>query len=875
LEVRARERENLSPMAHILLEDGKRREPLELAPDLPAKIGRALEGAVVLEDKAASREHCLVERTPEGWRLRDLGSRNGTRLNGRLLPKEPALLRAGDRIEIGQAVLTFAGEGDEGKATVSALETAARARERSTASLAALGQDHLTGLATFPLLLHELRTQLAPPGADETGVLHPVPVSLLLLDLDGLGLLNEIFGYRAGDEAIRIAGLELQAGIAASPGAATGLAAREGGGKFGVLVPGLDATQALAVAESVRARIAKRPLEGALREAQLTASLGVVSAPEDATSWRELVRRAEAALARAKREGRDRAARPPASGTSAAAGRPAPTATASGIFKFPAGGRPGEAELEPLLLKKEGRAALALVAQALGSDLELEPILAVVLEVLVDRTGARRGFVVLRDARTGELSLQASVDRDPQAGEAGPERGPSHGVLKEALAKNEAVLVEDALADARFKKRQSIVLKQPRSVLAVPITDEPGGAAALGVLYLDHRGEPGRFGREQRDLALAIARLLSGPVRRSFRSAETTGELARLRRVLERTRDAEARTGDEERGLLGASAAVKALHRAIDRAAANDLPVAVSGESGTGKELVARAIHAGSARARGPFVAENVAALPETLLEAELFGHARGAFTGAGDDRAGLFEAAHQGTLFLDEVGEMSPRLQAKLLRVLQEKEVRRLGEEAPRKIDVRLVTATNKDLDALAREGRFRQDLLYRIRVFTIEVPPLRARREDVPRLLSHFLEKAAPGRAPRVSKDALALLVHHDWPGNVRELENEARKLAALGAPEIGTRDLSPQIRRDQTGEPAGGTTARKIALEDGTRALLLACDGKKRSLTAVLESFEREAIARVLEEEHGNRTLTARRLGITRQGLHKKLKRYGMDS
>jgi transcriptional regulator with GAF, ATPase, and Fis domain len=276
---------------------------------------------------------------------------------------------------------------------------------------------------------------------------------------------------------------------------------------------------------------------------------------------------------------------------------------------------------------------------------------------------------------------------------------------------------------------------------------------------------------------------------------------------------------------------------------------------------------------RAPFVAENVAALPETLLEAELFGHAKGAFTGAAAQRAGLFEAAQGGTLFLDEVGEMSPRLQAKLLRVLQEKEIRRIGEEAPRKIDVRLITATNRDLEAMAEANEFRKDLLYRIRVLTVEVPPLRARRDDIPRLLDHFLAQASvDGRPPRVSKDALARLVHYEWPGNVRELENEAKKLASLGSPEIGSNDLTSDIRGNESG--LGASAMRKVAIEDGALAILLACEQGK-PLTQVLESFEREAIARVLEELGGNRTLTAKKLGVTRQGLHKKLKRYGFDT
>jgi Nif-specific regulatory protein len=861
-------------MAHIFLEDGKIRKAIELAPDLPAKIGRALQGAVVLEDGAASREHCLLERTPAGWLVRDLGSRNGTRHNGRLLGKEPQLLTPGDRIEIGQAVISFAGEGETGAAAVQALEAAARARETSTATASALAQDPLTGLATFPLLWHELRQRLAQPNVDETATLRPTPLALLLVDVDGLGLMNDIFGFRSGDEIVRLVGLEVQRAVSGTEGTGEAVVAREGGGKLGVLVPGLDVNPALALAETIRKRVAARPLEGPLREASVTVSVGVASAPEDAATWRELLRRAEAALSRAKREGRDRVARPPALKLAPPAG------VLSGLFALPRvrpPGEPGRDELSALLLKKDSRAAIALVAQALGTDLELDALSKLVLTVVLEKTGARRGFLVLKDHRSGELRLVEAVDRDASSDKS-KALVLSHGILKEALASKDALLVEDAASDPRFKKRASVVLEQPRSVLAAPIRASQNGTDAdddaLGVIYLDHRGEPGCFTREHKDLVRMIARLLAGPVRRWERTERASAELQRARLMLERTAEAEARRHAEHKGLVGEGKGMRDLHRAIERAAASELPVAISGESGVGKELVARAIHAASARARGPFVAENVAALPETLLEAELFGHARGAFTGALQERAGLFEAAAQGTLFLDEVGEMSPRLQAKLLRVLQEKEVRRIGEEAPRKIDVRLVTATNKDLEKLAADGTFRKDLLYRIRVLTVDVPPLRSRREDIPRLLEHFLAQASPlGRAPRISKDALALLVHHDWPGNVRELENESKKLVALGSEEIGTGDLSPAIRGEARGGD-DGTQARKAAVDDGAQAILNAC-GNGKPLTAVLESFEREAISRVLVEQDGNRTLTARRLGITRQGLHKKLKRYGFDA
>ncbi len=859
-------------MAHLFVEDGKKRKTLELPPDVPAKIGRALGQSIVLEDGGASREHCLIERTPGGWLLRDLGSRNGTRLNGRpVLKEEPLLLRPGDRVEIGAACLTFAGEGEEGARAAKALEAASKAREASGATASVLAQDALTGLASAPLLVYELRTRLgaATPGPDETALLRPM--ALLLVDVDNLGLVNEVLGFRPGDELVRAVGLEIQAAV--SERLPDALVAREAGGKFGVLAPGIDAARALDMAEAIRARVARRPLEGALRESAATVSVGVAAAPEDASAWRELLRRAEAALARAKKEGRDRVARPPA------VRAPRGGVAVTGLFTLPLQPGPG-AEMGGLLKSKAARSALAVIAQALGSDLDLEALLKLVLGIAVDKTGARRGLLVLKDARTGELRLAEQIDRDPSSTK-GQKLSLSHGILKEALASAEPVVVEDALSDARFKKRASIVLEKPRSVLAAAITlpapaggrDVPQtGEGPLGVIYLDDRGGPGRFTKEHQELVRAIARLMAGPVRRWQRSERAEEELARARVVLERSAEAEARRFAQHKGLLGESAAIQELHRAIDRVSPSDLPVAVWGESGTGKELVARAIHAASPRARGPFVAESVAALTESLLEAELFGHARGAFTGAEMERPGLFEAASGGTLFLDEVGEMSATLQAKLLRVLQEKEVRRIGEEQTRKVDVRLITATNKDLEELVAQKLFRKDLLYRIRVLTVDVPALRTRREDIPLLLEHFLMEAAEnGRAPRLSRAALSRLVHYEWPGNVRELENEAKKLASLGADEIGSEDLSPEIRGEA---PRDRSEAQRAFVDEGAGAIVLACESG-RKLNEVLEAFEREAIGRVLSQERGNRTLTARKLGITRQGLHKKLKRFGYDT
>ena len=294
----------------------------------------------------------------------------------------------------------------------------------------------------------------------------------------------------------------------------------------------------------------------------------------------------------------------------------------------------------------------------------------------------------------------------------------------------------------------------------------------------------------------------------------------------------------------------------VERATRTDAIVLLEGETGTGKEIIARAIHAGSPRSRRAFVAVNCAAFPETLLESELFGYERGAFTGANRSKPGYFAEADGGTLFLDEIGETSLAFQAKLLRALQEGVVRPLGATREVSVDVRIISASNRDLMHEAEAGRFRRDLYYRLHVFPISLPPLRARTEDVLLLAKHFLSRYSGEEGPqRIGADAARLLEIYTWPGNVRELENEIARIAAThrGEPEVTARQLSSRIQgvADAMSDDPGAETLR-----------------------ATMGRLETWVLRRALERHGGRRVATARSLGITREGLYKKLKRFGLQ-
>jgi len=288
-------------------------------------------------------------------------------------------------------------------------------------------------------------------------------------------------------------------------------------------------------------------------------------------------------------------------------------------------------------------------------------------------------------------------------------------------------------------------------------------------------------------------------------------------------------------------------------------PVLITGESGTGKELVARAIHYRGLLAKRPFVAVDCGSLVPTLIESELFGYEKGAFTGALRSKEGLFQSANGGTIFLDEIGELSLELQAKLLRVLQEKEVRPVGSNHKVKVDVRVIAATNRDLEAAQKEGKFRKDLYFRLNVVTLHLPPLRERRSDIPPLVHYFLDRFAPDTPITISPAAMKCMLQYDWPGNVRELENCIERAVALGTQEmVDVHDLPPAVHQQpEETAIAAPVTVQQALPESNTD----------------LEELERDTIQRVFEQVQGDKARARRMLGISRATLYRKLKRYNI--
>ncbi len=475
--------------------------------------------------------------------------------------------------------------------------------------------------------------------------------------------------------------------------------------------------------------------------------------------------------------------------------------------------------------------ALSRISQEINTLQDIDPLLQSILRIAMEVIGAERGFILMVDERqqlTLRIAQNLSEDQALDLSQV------SKSVLQQVMETGEPVICFDALTDDRFQGAQSIQIQRIQSIAAVPLTIK---TRPIGAIYLDSIQRRAGFKPESLPFITAFAHQAAIAIE----NAQLYAALREENRLLKK----QIQQAHSFKDIIGRSPAMKQVFELMESVVDSDVTVLISGESGTGKELVARALHYNSPRKDKPFIALFCGALPENLLESELFGHKKGAFTGATSDKKGLFEAADGGSFFLDEIGDLSPKIQTELLRVIQEGEIKRVGENQVRYVNVRIIAATNKNLEELVQAGLFREDLYYRLNVIKIELPPLRKREGDIPLLANYFLTKHAAKTRKQVqgfSPEAMKRLMSYHWPGNVRELENTVERALLL------TKDIFIQPENLHLPEPEL-KLPEKMSLRD----------------------FERQIVQKVLAENDNNISRTAEQLGVSRRWLHYRIKEW----
>ena len=483
--------------------------------------------------------------------------------------------------------------------------------------------------------------------------------------------------------------------------------------------------------------------------------------------------------------------------------------------------------------------ALLKISTAINSVRKLDVLARQLMECVFEVVPAAHGAILLTGENQEDFTSAFSWDRNQGLVAPFPV---SATLVRKVLKEKVGVLSTDVLQDPTLGPSTSLTLSGTRSLLAVPLKVFD---RVLGLIYLDTGDPSAKLDKDHLELMTAIAAI-------SAVALENAKEVERLEDENQRLK-AEINI---EHNMVGESAPMRTVYRFVSRVAPTEATVLITGESGTGKELVARAIHRNSSRAEKPFVAINCAALTETLLESELFGHEKGAFTGAVVQKKGKLEVADGGTLFLDEIGELAPALQAKLLRVLQEREFERVGGTRPIKIDVRILAATNRDLADSVKVGSFRQDLYYRLNVVSIEMPSLRERREDIALLATYFAARAgekSKRHVRGVSPEARVCLINYDWPGNVRELENAIERAVVLGSSEFVLPEDLPEAVLE-TERPAGASIAR---------------------YHETIAEAKKQVILRAVDQAGGNYTEAAKLLGVHPNYLHRLIRNMNLKS
>jgi len=473
--------------------------------------------------------------------------------------------------------------------------------------------------------------------------------------------------------------------------------------------------------------------------------------------------------------------------------------------------------------------ALLKISRVVHAIRDLEELQAQLLDLIFEVVPAGRGAILLSDGEGQDFSSMYARTR--QDGEQLVRV--SRTIARKVMKENVAILGVDIASSGNFREVESLVASHVRSLVCVPLSVFQ---RMIGCIYLDNTSVANRFHEDHLQLMAGVAGISAVALDNARRLQWLEQENLRL--------TTEVR---QDQSLVGEGTRMKDVFQFLARAAPSDSTVLIEGESGTGKELVAKALHRNSPRANKPFVAINCAAIPETLLEDDLFGHEKGAFTGAATQKKGRLEIADGGVVFLDEIGELAPSLQVKLLRVLQEREFERVGGTHPTKVNIRLIAATNRDLEDAVKKGEFRQDLYYRLAVVNVMMPPLRERREDIPMLTRHFVQKHAMRcrvKARPISREAMAALVNYEWPGNVRELENAIERALVMGSSDMVLLEDLPESLLEQK------------APEEFD-------EGKYH---ASVKEHKKRLILDAVEQTRGNYVEAARILGVHPNYLHR---------
>jgi Nif-specific regulatory protein len=476
--------------------------------------------------------------------------------------------------------------------------------------------------------------------------------------------------------------------------------------------------------------------------------------------------------------------------------------------------------------------ALLKISRVVHAIRDLEELQAQLLDLIFEVVPASRGAILLADK--GRQEFSSLYARTRQAGQSQLVRV-SRTIARQVMNEAVAILGVDVAASDKLREVESLAASDVRSLLCVPLTVFQ---RMIGCIYLDSTRPGNRFNEDHLQLMVAIAGISAVALDNARRLEWLEKENQRLMEV------------SQEESLVGDSARMKEIYQFLGKVAPAESTVLIEGESGTGKELAAAALHRNSPRSGKPFVAINCAAIPEALLESDLFGHERGAFTGAVSQKKGRLEIADGGVVFLDEIGELAPALQVKLLRVLQERTFERVGGTHPIKVDIRLIAATNRNLTEAVRIGEFRQDLYYRLAVVKVTMPPLRERKEDIQTLTRHFVQKYAKkckGKLKPVSREAMAMLMNHDWPGNVRELENAIERALVLGSSDTVLPEDLPESLMEHA------------SAQDMT-------EGKYH---ASVKELKKQLIADAVEQTRGNYVEAAALLGVHPNYLHRLIK------